>query len=657
MRLSSTSMEIIERFAHAMFAKHATTDRRKDRAYDMLSRRFHAIAFVFVAVLLLIALANWAALEAIDVVRAYATAEASYSKAQKSAVIKLHAFGKSGDLSKYTEFKSLLNVALGGMRAREALERDVANFQDASRGFVQVGVDAQDTFGMNVAFLALRDWGPIKRAVSSWRQADLLLLELDRLGEQIRKTWEFEAPLSRLSDLYSRVDAVDEELTRHELAFGVNLREAAQKMRFAAFSFVLACAALLGCGGGYVTWKITRKSVRSERRALASEGRFKDFTEIASDWFCELDHNLCVAYMSERFIAALGVSATQIYGRPWQDVACPPWISIVPSSHFDIVAARKQFRGHVMRLNGPDGTDRCWSLSGQPVFDSAGRFNGYRATGTDISALARSNRALLTANELAEQATTAKSKFLANMSHELRTPLNAIIGFSEVMMGEAYGVLGDRRYVDYTKHIHEAGQHLLSLINDVLDISRVEAGKFQLREEKIAFVEIVRVCLSVCSGRAESVGVFLAVDVAMPSPVVAGDPVRLNQILINLVSNSIKFTPRGGLVSISARPIAGALAVEVTDTGIGMSPEDIEIALQPFGQVDHKLNRTLDGTGLGLPLTKTLVECHGGTLEINSRPGHGTTVRVTLPETRVEFPIARPAVGATPAVEAGRVKA
>ncbi len=225
------------------------------------------------------------------------------------------------------------------------------------------------------------------------------------------------------------------------------------------------------------------------------------------------------------------------------------------------------------------------------------------------------------------------------MSHELRTPLNAIIGFSEIMMGELFGKMGDDRYRDYAKDVHNSGRHLLELINDILDLSKIEAGKLDLREDEVDVGHVLTNCERLVRERAQEAGVILNVDASGALPRLAADETKLKQILLNLLSNAVKFTPAGGRVTLAAAlNETGELALRVGDTGIGMKESDIPIALQPFRQIDNQLSRKYAGTGLGLPLTRALVEMHDGRLEITSAPGKGTTVIVVLPASRLRLP-------------------
>jgi len=230
----------------------------------------------------------------------------------------------------------------------------------------------------------------------------------------------------------------------------------------------------------------------------------------------------------------------------------------------------------------------------------------------------------------AEAANRAKSEFLANMSHELRTPLNAINGFSEIMVGELYGPVGDRRYKEYAQDILTSGQHLLALINDILDMAKIEAGKMNLKFQPISIEEVAEDVLRLMRDRAEQAGLTLASEVP-ELPEVEADYRAVKQILLNLISNAVKFTPSGGRVTVRARVAGAEVQLQVRDTGIGISAEDLKRLAQPFEQVETQHAKTQQGSGLGLALTKSLIEMHGGRLDLASEQGLGTTVTVTLP--------------------------
>lgn len=246
--------------------------------------------------------------------------------------------------------------------------------------------------------------------------------------------------------------------------------------------------------------------------------------------------------------------------------------------------------------------------------------------------LADAREGALVARDVAETANRAKSMFLANMSHELRTPLNAIIGFSDVMSRELYGPMGSARYRDYAGRIGEAGQHLLEVIGDVLDMSKIEAGRYEIICEDVELALLIGECVDLMSERAEAANVRLSSDLAGPGGVFA-DRRAVKQILLNLLSNAIKFTPAGGSIAISTRETGGRLVLAVSDTGIGIPAEDLQRLGNPFVQLRSMPADVAvqEGTGLGLALVRALAERHGGRLHIESEDGHGTRVHVELP--------------------------
>jgi PAS domain S-box-containing protein len=253
---------------------------------------------------------------------------------------------------------------------------------------------------------------------------------------------------------------------------------------------------------------------------------------------------------------------------------------------------------------------------------------------SDITELQRREAATIEAKNAAEVANRAKTTFLANMSHELRTPLNAIIGFAELLTLQLNGPLGHERYLGYARDIGASGEHLLNVINDILDLTRIEAGGMALNEEPVRCLELIDGSLRFIRDQAVRAGLAVSVDCAADLPPLRGDARKLRQVLINLLSNAVKFTPRGGRVQIEAGREAGGLVLRVGDTGIGMAAHDIEQALTPFKQIDNSLARKYEGAGLGLPLAKNLVELHGGSLEVVSELGKGTVVSCRFPASR-----------------------
>ena len=287
-----------------------------------------------------------------------------------------------------------------------------------------------------------------------------------------------------------------------------------------------------------------------------------------------------------------------------------------------------------MRRRKSDAAE-CWILiSGMAMRDKAGW--AYRMAGSvgDITHKMEFESEIIAAKERAEIANRVKSEFLANMSHELRTPLNAIIGFSDVMISKLFGELAPR-YEEYVENIRDSGTHLLSVINDILDVSRIEAGRMTLYPERIKAEEIIESAMRLINDRAHEAGLSMSRRVDKDLPDLMLDNQRIKQVMLNILSNAVKFTPKGGKITVKAsKNRAGDVVLSVTDSGIGMSAEEIEVAMVPFGQVDSKLARRYDGTGLGLPLTKSFVELHDCQLRISSEVGKGTKVSVHIPAER-----------------------
>ena len=606
------------------------------RARSFARRWFVLIISIFVAIQVAALGLSWVAMEVIDTTRAYVTGEGLWSKAQKGALLSLHRYAGSGDARHYEQYRRDIGVQIGDRIAREELEKPNPDLETVYEGFRRGRNHPDDVAGMARLFRWFSWWEPFAQAIGDWKRADLLIIELQALADQIHQATTAGALTpARRSALLAELDAVDARLTPIEDSFSQHMGYAARAAKELVFAGLIASKLLLWTIGIFLAWRTFRRGMDAEREQHLSEKRFRDFASVSSDWFWETDAQHRFTYLSPRFTEVTGVGRDVFIGRTRAEVADPDHDDPDWMRHRSDLEQHRTFRGFRYRY-AAGGAERFWSISGTPVFSAAGVFQGYRGTGTEVTHEIQAQMAVESAKRQAEQANRAKSEFLAHMSHELRTPLNAIIGFADAMKSNMFGPIGNERYAEYVRHIAASGKHLLDITNDILDLSKVEAGRLELFEEIVDVRAAVEQCGALLHELALGQGLRFAVTLPSDLPRLRADAKMVRQVALNLLSNALKFTPRGGEVTATAeRDAAGNLILVVSDTGIGIAEADIATALAPFGQIDSSLNRKHAGTGLGLPLAKRLVELHGGTLTVESVVGRGTTVRAAWPAARV----------------------
>jgi PAS domain S-box-containing protein len=384
---------------------------------------------------------------------------------------------------------------------------------------------------------------------------------------------------------------------------------------------------------------VLRRARQFAERLAASEERLALALDAARDGLWDWNVATGDAHFSERWATMLGYSPSEIEPRieSWERLIHPEDAAATLEAMAQCRRGRSSvYQAEYRMRSKADGW--LWILSRGKVVsvNPAGGALRMVGTHTDITARKLAERKAEDARAEAEAASQVKSHFLANMSHELRTPLNAIIGFSDMLLREFFGPLTPKQK-EYASAINSSGNHLLEVIGDVLDLTKVEAGRMELHREPVDVCALVRSCVALMGSEAHAAGVMLEADLPQQPIDIMADKVRLRQIILNLLSNGVKFTSAGEhdrRVDVTVTPTRHRLEIRVSDTGIGMRPEDIKVALEPFRQIDDSIARRHQGTGLGLPLAKTLSELHGGELKVSSEPGRGTTVVVSLPRTQ-----------------------
>ncbi len=363
----------------------------------------------------------------------------------------------------------------------------------------------------------------------------------------------------------------------------------------------------------------------------ATQRRLADWADISSDWFFETDDKLRFAYFSPRFEEVTGVPPDQLLGKTREEGGAPDADPAQYEAMLRSMRNRLPYRDFEHSRIKPDGSKVFLSISARPAFDENGTFLGYRGIGRDVTERKNSQKALNDALMASEQANRAKSEFLATMSHEFRTPLNAIIGFSEMLKEQYFGKLGTDNYVAYAEDIHRSGRHMLDLVNDILDFSAIEASKRQMHPEEFPFRDVLGDGIRSVETQLRKKSLSLKQDIPADLPPLYADKRSVYQIVLNLLSNAVKFTNPEGGITVTAASDGKTFTFAVADTGIGIAADQLATITEPFAQSRTSPHIAGAGTGLGLTIVKSLVEAHGGQLEIESEAGQGTRVTVRLP--------------------------
>lgn len=377
----------------------------------------------------------------------------------------------------------------------------------------------------------------------------------------------------------------------------------------------------------------THLIVERQRKVWRDEARFRDFARINSDWFFEMDEQLRYSYFSDRFKEVVGADPADYIGKTRTEVGAPGTTPEYFQKHLDTMARHEPFFDFVHYREHPEHGRVYIAVSGVPVFED-GVFQGYRCTGRDISREREQAQELERAMVAAELASQAKSEFLATMSHELRTPLNAILGFSEMIRHQYFGPLGAENYREYADDIHSSGEHLLSLINDVLDISAIEAKKRSFDLKSVNVEEMLSECTRYFDHVSRQRAITVDITHTSPNPIIEADEKSVRQIFLNIMSNAIKFNVDGGRVEFITKMNEDVFTLEARDTGVGIEPDALTTVTEPFSRQHSDPLVTMEGTGLGLSIVKALVDEHGGDMDIKSTVGVGTTISINMPVRR-----------------------
>jgi PAS domain S-box-containing protein len=553
------------------------------------------------------------------------------------------------DLDNHRSFQNFAYAINVGSEVRRIVTSGNPEFDSNGKflGYIGVSRDItedmieRDRFRATEASL-LRAINALDATFSLWDSEDRLIMCNDRfrtanpaVGQAIRLGATFEEVMHSIAVHYLDENVSDVEAwVRWRLERHKNPRGAFEVLRSDGNAMLIHEAltedgSTITIASDITAWKDTELALR------ASEERLRDFSAVAADWMWEMDENLRFSFFSREMRDYEFIDEQVMIGKSRRELNIEGVSDADMALHEQCLREHRPFKDFRYYKTLASGERVFLSVSGKPVFDDRGRFKGYRGVGRNISDLIRIQNELRAAKERAEQASRAKSEFLAHMSHELRTPLNAIIGFSEVIKSQLFGPIGQGNYIEYADDIHSSGEHLLSLINDLLDLSKIEAGKFEIVDEIIDLVEATAITEKLFSQRIARRGIVCSSEVAANARFLRADRRALSQLLFNLVSNAEKYNRENGRIDIRCyRDEFKRYCISVADNGFGFDAMDFERVMSPFERIDNPMTNASDGTGLGLPIVHALMKVHGGFVEMQSEINVGTNMTLVFPAER-----------------------
>ena len=588
-------------------------------------------------------------LELTSSVRAYVGAESLWSKSQKQAVIHLMSYVSSGDEKEYQDFLHALSIPLGDNRARLAMEEETPDISEAERGFIDGGNHPDDVGGMIRLFLFFEHTPLMNQSIKAWRLADeqifILLNRAEAMHLSMRKNGMDPAAKAVFDqDLF----AINSTISIHEEAFSRAIGEASIKTNKLIILLLLFLTLLLFPIGLSFTYRLVKLRQSAMDEVAKERGMLRTLIDTLPDLVWLKDERGSYLGCNSRFEKFFGARQEDIIGKTDYDFVSRELADSFRANDRKAMESNSPSINEEEVVFSSDGHRELLETTKVPIRDSSGELIGVLGIGHDITATRLAEKAaenhrreledkvqertaaLSIAKEAAESANVAKSAFLANMSHEIRTPLNGIMGMTYIMRRS--GIPPEQ--VERLDKIEQSSQHLLELINSILDLSKIEAGKFAVEEIDVNLDSITANVISIVTERAQAKNISLIIEKgALPCHLI-GDPTRIQQALLNYVTNAIKFT-EAGMVTVRTgvaedAPDSVLLRFEVEDTGIGISAETLRRLFTSFEQADSSTTRKYGGTGLGLAITRRLAELMGGEAGVESTEGVGSCFWFTV---------------------------